>query len=145
MSTFSNSTDLAERALANVKVWELFHALVVTNAELIDAQKDEYDIIYSTYSQRICFELREGEFIKQLKAARLFMRKLYGTWKDEFESTWNPYGKTVIVSWRDKSNKTELWMKCTLDTFPESLYPSDRCSWTDDTTSKPTKALVCEV
>ena len=144
MSLYNDPEEIAAHLLKKIKRLEDAHAFIVTNASLIAEQEGEYDIVCNEHSERVEFDLREGEFTEQLRAARIFMRKLFGTWKDEFNSTWNPYGDTVIVSWKSEGNPYGLWMRCTLETFPKSLYPSEKCSWMVNREYE-TKALVCEV
>lgn len=145
MSTFNESELLIETAAAKVTKAAEILALFTDKAELIDSQEGEYDIVLGYMCDRVTFELREGEFEEQLTAARDFMRKFLGTWKDEFRSTWNPYGNIVNISWMDKDTNIQLWCTCTIDTFPKSMYPSEKCSWIEDPNANPTKSLVCEL
>jgi len=78
--------------------------------------------------------------LSDLTEARKILRKLFGSWKDEYHHSFYATG-VAISTWIDDRHPWQLWMECPIEEFPKELLPSDSCQWVE-TTSKDYN-LVC--
>ena len=78
----------------------------------------------------------------KINAARSVAKSLCPTWRDKLTQVW--YSSSAITSWQDEANPlVQLWFKCSIDEYPDSLKKSATCKWVKN--SHEDYSFVCEV
>jgi len=115
---------------------------MIDNRTKLESLEQDVHLVLYTERPRLEVELESFDFKDVLTSSRNMMRNLFGTWKDEQDGVWCPYGDLIIMSWKDPDHPIELWIKTTVEKFPEEMKASATCKWTTSTSTY--KTLVCE-